>query len=45
MGFDVIGAEICEVAPCNDPTGNTSVTSANLIFELTCLIANCLNPA
>jgi guanidinopropionase len=39
MGFDVIGADICEVAPCYDPTGITSVTAANLMFELTCLIA------
>ena len=40
MGFDVIGADICEVAPCYDPTGITSVTAANLMFELTCLIAH-----
>ena len=43
MGFDVIGADICEVAPCYDPTGITSVTAANLMFELTCLIAASLN--
>ena len=43
MGFDVIGADICEVAPCYDPTGITSVTAANLMFELTCLIAHSLN--
>ncbi|MEM7423658.1 MAG: agmatinase [Pseudomonadota bacterium] len=43
MGFDVIGADICEVAPCYDPTGITSVTAANLMFELTCLIAHSLS--
>lgn len=43
MGFDVIGADICEVAPCYDPTGITSVTAANLMFELTCLIATSLS--
>ncbi|MFK7942066.1 MAG: agmatinase [Paracoccaceae bacterium] len=43
MGFDVIGADICEVAPCYDPTGITSVTAANLMFELTCLIADSLS--
>ncbi|MEM9139232.1 MAG: agmatinase [Pseudomonadota bacterium] len=42
MGCDVIGADICEVAPCYDPTGITSVTAANLMFELTCLIAHSL---
>ncbi|MEM7523638.1 MAG: agmatinase [Pseudomonadota bacterium] len=40
MGFDVIGGDVCEVAPCYDPTGITSVTAANLMFELTCLIAH-----
>ncbi len=40
MGCDVIGADICEVAPCYDPTGITSITAANLMFELTCVIAD-----
>ncbi len=43
MGCDVIGADVCEVAPCYDPTGITSVTAANLMFELTCLIAHKLS--
>ena len=38
-GMDVIGADICEVAPCYDPTGITSVTAANFMFELLCVIA------
>lgn len=38
-GVDVIGADICEVAPCYDPTGITQVTAANLMFELLCLMA------
>jgi guanidinopropionase len=38
-GIDIVGADICEVAPCYDPTGITSVTAANFMFELTCLIA------
>lgn len=42
MGVDVVGADICEVAPCYDPTGITSVTAANLMFELTCLIATAI---
>jgi guanidinopropionase len=41
-GVDVIGADICEVAPCYDPTGVTSVTAANFMFELTCLIAEAI---
>jgi guanidinopropionase len=42
MGKDIIGADICEVAPCYDPTGITSVTAANLMFEITCLITQAL---
>lgn len=38
-GVDVIGADICEVAPCYDPTGITQVTAANLMFELLCIVA------
>jgi guanidinopropionase len=35
----VVGADICEVAPCYDPTGITSVTAANMMFEMLCLVA------
>ena len=42
-GADVIGADICEVAPCYDPTGITSVVAANLMFEMVCLIAEALD--
>lgn len=38
-GVDVVGADISEVAPCYDPTGITSLTAANLMFELVCVIA------
>jgi guanidinopropionase len=38
-GMDVIGADICEVAPGLDPTGITCINAANLMFELTCVIA------
>jgi guanidinopropionase len=39
QGMDIVGADISEVAPCYDPTGITSVTAANLMFELVCVIA------
>jgi guanidinopropionase len=38
-GKDVIGADICEVAPCYDPTGITCVTAANFMFEMLCVMA------
>jgi guanidinopropionase len=44
-GCDVVGADICEVAPCYDPTGITSVTAANMMFEMLCLIAGAVDRA
>lgn len=38
-GRNIVGADICEVAPCFDPTGITAVTAANLAFELLCVMA------
>jgi len=43
QGTDLIGADISEVAPCYDPTGITSVTAANLMFELVCVMADALS--
>ncbi|MEL6998668.1 MAG: agmatinase, partial [Pseudomonadota bacterium] len=40
QGVDLVGADISEVAPCYDPTGITSVTAANLMFELVCVMAD-----
>ena len=40
QGRNFVGADICEVAPCFDPTGITCVTVANLMFEMLCLIAD-----
>ena len=39
-GKHLVGADICEVAPCYDPTGITAVTAANLMWELLCVIAD-----
>ena len=44
MGKDIIGADISEVAPCFDPTGITSVTAANMMFELLCVMAEAVSP-
>ncbi len=42
QGMDLVGADISEVAPCYDPTGITSITAANLMFELLCIIADAI---
>ncbi len=39
QGLEIVGADISEVAPPFDPTGITSVTAANLMFELLCVMA------
>jgi guanidinopropionase len=38
-GLDIVGGDICEVIPSLDPTGITCINAANLMFEITCLIA------
>jgi guanidinopropionase len=38
-GKNIVGADICEVAPCYDPTGVTCVTAANMMFEMLCIMA------
>lgn len=42
-GVDLVGADISEVAPCYDPSGITSITAANLMFELLCVMADSLS--
>lgn len=37
-GLDMIGGDLVEVAPAYDPTGNTSLVAANLLFEMLCIL-------
>jgi guanidinopropionase len=39
-GRNLVGGDICEVAPCFDPTGITAVTAANLMWEMLCVVAD-----
>jgi guanidinopropionase len=39
-GRHLIGADLCEVAPMYDPTGQTALNAANLLFELLCVVAD-----
>ncbi|MGE0750707.1 MAG: agmatinase [Variibacter sp.] len=43
-GLDIVGADLVEVSPPLDPSGLTALTGATLIFELLCVMANCLSP-
>ena len=38
QGLDIIGADLVEVSPPYDPSGNTSLLGANLLFEMLCVI-------
>jgi guanidinopropionase len=38
QGKHLVGGDICEVAPCFDPTGITAVTAANLMWEMLCVV-------
>jgi guanidinopropionase len=40
-GIDLVGADMVEVSPPIDPTGNTALVAANLAFEILCLMAEC----
>ena len=41
-GLNVIGADLVEVSPAYDTTGNTSLLAANLIFEMLCSLPGCV---
>jgi guanidinopropionase len=40
QGKNLVGGDICEVAPMYDPTGQTQLNAANLMFELLCVLAD-----
>jgi guanidinobutyrase len=37
-GLDLVGADLVEVSPIYDVSGNTSLTAANLLFEMLCVL-------
>lgn len=37
-GLDIVGADLVEVAPPYDTSGNTSLVGANLLFEMLCIL-------
>jgi guanidinobutyrase len=41
-GTNLIGADLVEVSPSYDTTGNTSLLAANLLFEMLCSFPGCL---
>lgn len=37
-GLKVIGGDLTEVSPPYDPSGNTALVAANLLFEMLCVL-------
>lgn len=37
-GLDIVGGDLVEVSPPYDPSGNTSLLAANLLFEMLCVL-------
>jgi guanidinobutyrase len=37
-GLDIVGCDLVEVAPPYDPSGNTSLLAANLLYEMLCIL-------
>ncbi len=37
-GLDVVGGDLVEVAPIYDPSGNTAMLGANLLYEMLCIL-------
>lgn len=41
-GLNLVGADLVEVAPAYDTSGNTALLAANLLFEMLCSFPGCL---
>ena len=39
-GLNLIGGDVVEVAPPYDPSGNTALVGASMMFEILCLVAD-----
>ncbi len=39
-GLNLIGGDVVEVAPPFDPTGNTALVGASMLFEILCVVAD-----
>ena len=41
-GLNVIGGDLVEIAPLYDPSGNTALVGANLLYEMLCVLPKVL---
>jgi len=42
-GLNLVGGDVVEVAPPYDPSGNTALVGASLMFDILCLVAHSLS--
>ena len=42
QGLNLIGGDLVEVAPPFDPSGNTALVGATMMYEMLCLLADAL---
>jgi guanidinopropionase len=42
QGLNLIGGDVVEVAPPFDPSGNTALVGATMMFEILCVLADSL---
>ena len=40
QGLDLVGGDVVEVAPPFDPSGNTALVGATMMFEILCVVAD-----
>ena len=40
-GLNVVGGDLVEVSPPYDPSGNTALIGANLLYEMLCILPKC----
>ena len=41
-GLNIVGCDLVEVSPPYDPSGNTALTAANLLYEMLCVLPGCV---
>ena len=37
-GLDIVGGDLVEVSPPFDPSGNTALIGANILYEMLCVL-------
>jgi len=42
-GLNLVGGDLVEVAPPFDPSGNTALTGATMMFEILCVVADAVS--